>query len=1162
MILKLTEKGEITLLDEEKPINQNDHLVNVLRVFADFLTEKQSLFVCYQYIKMPNGQSVANDLIYTIPLRTINTDKNGYFEQIPEEVIKTPGEWKLQLFVRTYPHGFENKYTEQLASKPFYFSVQTGIPQIDNPTDYSYADLVTMQSAIEEIYTYLGLENIQGNIIPLKQGEAVGSLQQSIVEEGETKGSRAHGKYSVALNKDNNAYQRSSFVVGGGNQVGLKEEEFNNIYPDGVDSTGSPYDKSTSFGFASGQQNRAYSRGAGILGGYLNVVDGNFSGIVGGYGNTVSALYAGVLGGAGNYIDVSAERSAILGGYQNIVKGVDSSVGGTNNDIRSANTHAFGEGLKTDKLHGSNKFVVGKYNDPNSIASFQIGNGSGNSDRKNLVESFDNGILKYNVTADGTEPYQIANMGAVKNVVTEALKDINISGGGNSGESSGGSLYQHSIELVYNERDGHNDDVFRCINLWFSFVSSKSTEYDLEALIHKGFTGVGQGEMNFTAQYTDDGNNAIYGVGPVSITIDTDGMLFVQGALSSDTTGNEYMPPSVSTNAELIESQDVSITVSDTVEELGGGGSGDLSGYVAKSTEYPEAPIVYGRGANYENFSDKVYVVTHIPSWGNLVMWGDPDNVGADNGIDYSWGTLCCPVPKQPYQVANMKYVDDGLDKKLNSRASTVPEGAKFAYGIIRNTDTYFTVYSNDGNYETAEANISIAQYENGCLSGRTPKNPYHYATKKYVDEQISNSGGGSGGTVTIPDYYITDEELEAELSSYATTAYVDEQISKVVSGGEIDLEGYVKKEELNAHIEDFDALENEAINKLNNHSTRLVEVEGTLSLHGARLNRLEEDVSEINETLAEHTEQIDTVTKGAMANGNDIKNLDAAIDNIFNRVRALEELASVGTAGTKLYLHEIDFGYNTNYGNDTFRLSFVTNIGSELSMDDLANYAEAKDLINVKIDGEEFTAKQTVVDLQISDEGYESYVMHVWVMSKDSNDIEQFELRELIANGYYISEWIDGGHSDGTSLTEKIIELKEIINSRKLYQHYVSFNIMGKYSSDSAAVNTIVGKVIFSMVSTDGSKITEDNLIDKLKDANKISTDFPYLPVNGYYKGGYNNKQLSVWALRIDSDMQHIKLCINDGTEATLDGIGMGSAGIVHNLTDIIRLLPWESSV
>lgn len=119
-----------------------------------------------------------------------------------------------------------------------------------------------------------------------------------------------------------------------------------------------------------------------------------------------------------------------------------------------------------------------------------------------------------------------------------------------------------------------------------------------------------------------------------------------------------------------------------TIPKAGGGGNIDLSGYVQKSTEYPEAPIVYGRGANYENFSDKAYVITHIPSWGNLVTWGDPDNVGADNGIDYNWGTLCCPVPKQPYQTANRKFVEDTV---ANGTGALIINGEK--YDIRTTTD-------------------------------------------------------------------------------------------------------------------------------------------------------------------------------------------------------------------------------------------------------------------------------------------------------------------------------------------------------------------------------------------------------------------------------------------------------------------------------------------
>ena len=46
----------------------------------------------------------------------------------------------------------------------------------------------------------------------------------------------AHGDFSVAFGKDNDAHQRGGFVTGGGCRVGMTEEEFNAFYWDDVNN--------------------------------------------------------------------------------------------------------------------------------------------------------------------------------------------------------------------------------------------------------------------------------------------------------------------------------------------------------------------------------------------------------------------------------------------------------------------------------------------------------------------------------------------------------------------------------------------------------------------------------------------------------------------------------------------------------------------------------------------------------------------------------------------------------------------------------------------------------------------------------------------------------------------------------------------------------------
>lgn len=94
----------------------------------------------------------------------------------------------------------------------------------------------------------------------------------------------------------------------------------------------------------------------------------------------------------------------------------------------------------------------------------------------------------------------------------------------------------------------------------------------------------------------------------------------------------------------------------------------------------------------------------------------------------------------------------------------------------------------------------------------------YGYATRDYVNsvafsninidlsdyvkgkdlENIFNSGGVNlDGFVTNEAFNGALENINNNLSSYAPKSYVDEQIATVVSGGTINLSGYVKSEEL-----------------------------------------------------------------------------------------------------------------------------------------------------------------------------------------------------------------------------------------------------------------------------------------------------------------------------------------------------------------------------
>lgn len=165
-----------------------------------------------------------------------------------------------------------------------------------------------------------------------------------------------NGAWSVGLGKDTKTYQRTAFAAGGGTRAGMTEAEFNAWYWDSTnnkalhkgqgkkdgkitDNDGKNYEKAYSFAASFGESNTALGRASMICGGAQNTTYSQYGCIVGGASNK-------------NY----GTSSAIVGGYYNEI--------------------ADGSDCLT---------VIGYYNEPNTSAIFQIGNGS-SSKRKNLLE--------------------------------------------------------------------------------------------------------------------------------------------------------------------------------------------------------------------------------------------------------------------------------------------------------------------------------------------------------------------------------------------------------------------------------------------------------------------------------------------------------------------------------------------------------------------------------------------------------------------------------------------------------------------------------------------------------------------------------------------------------------------------------------------------------
>lgn len=169
--------------------------------------------------------------------------------------------------------------------------------------------------------------------------------------------SHAYGDYAIAMAKDNKSYQAASFTVGGGNQTGRTEAEFNDFYWDSVnnvglhggskdangniiDAYGDTYADSCSFGGTFGEVNVNRGRDS-IVGGINNKVDALQSIVAGDRNVSITGAKHIVAGFNNNVTDVNntvngdsntvAGPNNVVGGYKNNVNGLANTINGANN---------------------------------------------------------------------------------------------------------------------------------------------------------------------------------------------------------------------------------------------------------------------------------------------------------------------------------------------------------------------------------------------------------------------------------------------------------------------------------------------------------------------------------------------------------------------------------------------------------------------------------------------------------------------------------------------------------------------------------------------------------------------------------------------------------------------------------------------------------------
>lgn len=121
MRIKLKDDKSIAFLDGSGGVNTNDVMRQVLEVEPETpLVTGESLWIVY----------AASEFTYTGEI-LFQEEAGIYKMPIPEGVLKVPGEWRMQLFVRLYSTTDPTKYITQLSSDIALFTVQEGLPVED-----------------------------------------------------------------------------------------------------------------------------------------------------------------------------------------------------------------------------------------------------------------------------------------------------------------------------------------------------------------------------------------------------------------------------------------------------------------------------------------------------------------------------------------------------------------------------------------------------------------------------------------------------------------------------------------------------------------------------------------------------------------------------------------------------------------------------------------------------------------------------------------------------------------------------------------------------------------------------------------------------------------------------------------------------------------------
>lgn len=248
--------------------------------------------------------------------------------------------------------------------------------------------------------------------------------------------SHAYGDYAIAMAKDNKSYQAASFTVGGGNQTGRTEAEFNDFYWDSVNNVGLHGGSKDANGNVIDAYGDTYADSYSFGGtfGEVNVNRGRDS-IVGGIGNKVDALQSVVAG----------DRNVSITGAKHIVAGF-------NNTVTDANNTVNGD---SNTVAGPDNIIGGYKNNVNGLANTINGaNNTAEGDynliegQANITASRSSTIVGYKNAIGYTRDDNLSN--AQKTALE--VRDEFVAGAGNTASHGNGGLIGLGLKTGKNEQ--------------------------------------------------------------------------------------------------------------------------------------------------------------------------------------------------------------------------------------------------------------------------------------------------------------------------------------------------------------------------------------------------------------------------------------------------------------------------------------------------------------------------------------------------------------------------------------------------------------------------------------------------------------------------------------------------------------------------------------